>query len=373
MQSSFIVVHNQQEVGPLTEMEVRERLTRGDLLPIDYYYDEVLGDWALVETRFTPLVSVDSTQVTATDINLGSSPYPAPPEIPPPQEQVARRPSRSTTNSAQPLPPLEKGAPPPITVSTPSVISIPPTPKLENQDSPPPMKSSHETKPKDHPSPAVTPPLSPTPHAPLSLESESRTEKVEMVGGVTTVSLKQVRAGVVVVRLKESNDKSIRSSQPAKVEVKPGKVSSISWICQEEVKAGQLFSLIITCRDNYGNTSDQFNGEVELTLKGKHSRSEKIKIQNGQARFDTKWNQAEKIEIEMNDSSDSGIALPPNRIVLVKPGPVAQILMETPDQIEAGAPLPVTIKAVDEFGNVVPDYKGEIEIEVNESAPSKAG
>lgn len=364
MQSSFIVVHNQQEVGPLTETEVRERLTRGDLLPIDYYYDEALGDWALVETRFTPLVPGDSTQITATDIPIATAPYPAPPDVPPPQEQVARRIVRPATTPPPTVPtpvkPVmnqekktaaqnkvsaeQKVISPPPPTPTPSVIAIPPTPPAKSRE----------------PSPELT-------------AAESRSERVEMVGGVTTVSLKQIRAGVVVVRLKEPTDKSIRSSAPAHIEVKPGKAAAIAWNCQSQITAGQMFSIEVTCKDNFGNASDQFEGDMELTLKGKHTRTEKLRILGGKARVDSKWNLAEVVELELNDPADSGLALPPNKTITVKPGPVAQILMEAPEQIEAGAPLAVTIKAVDEFGNLVPDYKGEVEIEVEESSRAKAG
>lgn len=48
----FIVSHLDEQMGPLDEEALKAKWQKGDLLPIDYVYDEAKKDWLLLSERF---------------------------------------------------------------------------------------------------------------------------------------------------------------------------------------------------------------------------------------------------------------------------------------------------------------------------------
>ena len=52
MGSKFVISHLDQQLGPFSEEELRARWLNGELLPIDYVYDEGKQDWLLIPDRF---------------------------------------------------------------------------------------------------------------------------------------------------------------------------------------------------------------------------------------------------------------------------------------------------------------------------------
>lgn len=100
--AKFIVSHLDQQIGPFSEEELRIRFFKGDLLPIDYIYDEKSKDWVLFAERFPwakaaepnspPTVPMDAAVLkrtaailnkseTATNVSIYDAP-PAPPIAP---------------------------------------------------------------------------------------------------------------------------------------------------------------------------------------------------------------------------------------------------------------------------------------------------
>jgi hypothetical protein len=60
----FVVSHLDQQSGPFNEQELLAQWAKGELLPIDYVYDEVKQDWILLSERF-PWASSESAGETA--------------------------------------------------------------------------------------------------------------------------------------------------------------------------------------------------------------------------------------------------------------------------------------------------------------------
>lgn len=52
MSSKFIVSHLDEQMGPFDEEALKAKWQKGDLLPIDYVYDEAKKDWILLSERF---------------------------------------------------------------------------------------------------------------------------------------------------------------------------------------------------------------------------------------------------------------------------------------------------------------------------------
>lgn len=52
MSQKFVVSHLDEQLGPFDEVELKAKWVKGDLLPIDYVYDEGKQDWILMSERF---------------------------------------------------------------------------------------------------------------------------------------------------------------------------------------------------------------------------------------------------------------------------------------------------------------------------------
>ena len=52
MIAKFVISHLEQQIGPFTESELKSKWNKGELLPIDYVYDEAKQDWILFTERF---------------------------------------------------------------------------------------------------------------------------------------------------------------------------------------------------------------------------------------------------------------------------------------------------------------------------------
>ncbi len=52
MGAKFVVSHLDVQQGPFEESELKAKWVKGELLPIDYVYDDAKQDWLLVSERF---------------------------------------------------------------------------------------------------------------------------------------------------------------------------------------------------------------------------------------------------------------------------------------------------------------------------------
>ncbi len=48
----YVVSHLEEQIGPLDEAELKAKYAKGDLLPIDYVYDDQKKDWVLLSEKF---------------------------------------------------------------------------------------------------------------------------------------------------------------------------------------------------------------------------------------------------------------------------------------------------------------------------------
>jgi hypothetical protein len=80
----FVVSHLDRQSGPFDEQELRAQWAKGELLPIDYVYDEVKQDWILLSERF-PWAGSEHTAETA------EAQLPLPPPLRVPKESSAEK------------------------------------------------------------------------------------------------------------------------------------------------------------------------------------------------------------------------------------------------------------------------------------------
>lgn len=319
MQSKFIVSHEGQELGPLSEPEIKQMLATGELLPIDYVYDEDREDWILINERFEVVASPKPDPLNVKPPAAKVNPTEGA-DAPPPAQVVARR-GRTPAN---PVPPASNVLGPPMAVkNTPAVA------------------------------PTATPPAA---------QITSDIGRVSFSGGVGTVSLKQLRAGRVVLRLKDCSSPNLSLPSETVVNVQPGPAKLLSWELPSECRAGEEIQLSVAARDAYDNPTSAFDGHLELNVKGAMTERHKVVFAKGTASLKLRWTKSGLLQVEMADPNHHNLGLPAPRTVTVKAGPAAKLVVESPSQSVAGDNLPVTVKAVDEFGNLATDFKGEIAV-----------
>lgn len=61
MTQKYVVSHFDQQSGPFDEQELRAKWKQGQLLPIDYVFDESKNDWVLVVERFGWAITAGTT------------------------------------------------------------------------------------------------------------------------------------------------------------------------------------------------------------------------------------------------------------------------------------------------------------------------
>src|SRR5579871_3843031 len=50
--TKFVVSHMDEQMGPFDEQQLKAAWSKGEILPIDYVYDEAKQDWILLAERF---------------------------------------------------------------------------------------------------------------------------------------------------------------------------------------------------------------------------------------------------------------------------------------------------------------------------------
>ncbi len=74
MSQKFVVSHLDQQMGPFDEQELKMKWASGEILPIDYVYDEAKEDWILLADRFPwaakPIKDDGSAPPPIRDVNI---------------------------------------------------------------------------------------------------------------------------------------------------------------------------------------------------------------------------------------------------------------------------------------------------------------
>lgn len=332
MQLKFIVSHDGLELGPYTENEIRQMVSGNQLLPIDYLYDESKQDWILINERFDLKAKANDAPVPEKTVTANPA-YPDLGEAPPPQDQVVRR--RDTSKHA-----IKEAA-----------ATIQPAPST---------------------TPARTSPAVVQIAAPAATVANVDTSKVQFAGGIGTVSLKQLRAGRVVLKLKDCTSPDVALPTETVVNVQAGPAKMIGWEAPANCSAGE--EILINCwtKDAYDNVTNNFDGQFELVIKGEKTEKFKVSFTRGVATVKAKWTKAEVASLELNDVNHTNLGVPAPKSLTVKAGPATKLIVESPAQTVVGENLPVTVKAVDAYGNLATDFKGEIAVGVSLEA-QKAG
>ncbi len=360
MSKKYIVSHNGEELGPFSEDELKAKVDKFEILPIDYLYDDQKQDWVLISERFA-WVGIQTAKGKKSESEHF---YPQPPnslgakgaDEPPPASLVIKR---TRTSTVQP------------TSSFSAQMSLQSTDDTARFDL---DAASHGTLVLDD----VDVPtqteirmtentvLAKSPHQP-TLNSQ-HANRLTLQRGVGELDLSHVDAGSLELQV---NPKSpLKFKSPPKIVIKASKPKQISWDVPSAGVCGKPLTITVRALDEYGNLCTHFSHKMTLELRGHQPGFEDFEIEKGFAKVTFAYTVAESLTVALTDSHHSGIQLPAESRIHFKPGSATHLIVDGPTEFVAGQKFKVKVKAVDAYGNLAEDYQGTIELDVNNQKAS---
>ncbi len=311
MSQRFIVSHEGQELGPFTEEEIRAKLLANKLYPVDYVFDETAQDWVLINERFSLSPTSPVTPLAATP-NAKNMTFPSVHELPPPHDIVVRR--------------------------TPQIVPTPPI-----------------AQPAAKKSPITTP---------VPASGNPTKNRVHFSGGIGTVSMTQLKAGKVSLRLKDYSTLGLAGTPDVNLVIHAGPINQFIIHGPSACTAGEEFVVEIKAYDAFENFISSYSGELSVELSGSQTETKTASFQKGLARVHFKHTKAENVQIRLRDPRGSNLKMPPNLVLAIHPGQPAKLIVDAPPEAQAGQSVDLKIRAVDAHGNLVTDFKGDIDLAV---------
>lgn len=225
------------------------------------------------------------------------------------------------------------------------------TPKPMSTQSPAPQAA--KTQPNTSPAGGSQPSPKPEPYD---------ASRIAFSGGVGVVNLTQLKAGKINLRLMECSEKSLHLPAEMVINVKAGPAKLIQFKSPSIARAGEDMTVEFTALDEYDNLASDFGGELDFEWGGAQVEKRVVKFTDGQAKLQFKPTRAEEITLKLGAGSHSSLITPSPLKCEVRPGPAVSLLIEAPRDVVAGQSLPLTVKAVDAFGNLATDFKGDIQV-----------
>ena len=305
--TKFVVSHLDEQLGPFDEQELKAKWGRGEILPIDYVYDEVKQDWVLL------------TECFAWAIKPEPRAKPAPKVAP-----VAM--TEDTHPFLVPQPDAE--------------LMLEETAKID-------LAAIQNKAPQATPVAAIV-----------------ALNQIKLVNGVGEIDLASMPPGKVALLLQDEKSQHLRSQTPHHIEVKAAEPVEVIWNVPTEMTVGQDFELHIKALDESGQVCVGYAESFVLHVRGQEAEDLKLTLVDGEATHRFHHTRSENWEIALVYAGKKRLRLPQKRTLEWQPGVAAKLVIEGPHEYIAGQPLKVQVRAVDEFGNLAKQYQGTVALEV---------
>jgi len=337
MNPKFVVSHLDQQLGPFSEQELQAKWSKGELLPIDYVYDELKKDWVLLAERF--------------EWTAGRKEG-TPPPLKPMADKKKTPPAPNTTPQASPAATaaMVQQKPAESTIIVP-ILNLP---QVQNT-----------TVAAGDPMP--TPTTLPVMHSQPSAPKTSQPAQVKIVNGVGVLDLSPEVPGQVEFILQNASAANLKLQEPLKIQVRPLEPEEVMWSFPLRPTVGNEFEILVKAVDGKGTVCSHFEAEFSIRTGGSEPRTHAMKLKDGQATLKIANTKAEKWEISFLYSGARSLRLPEAKTVEWLPGPAARLILDGPPDLVAGNPLKVQVRAVDQYGNLASSFQGTVVLEVKAS------
>ena len=343
MSLKFVVSHLDQQIGPFTEQELKTKWSKGELLPIDYVYDELKKDWILLAERFDWVAPPAES---------------APPPLKPTLERKKTPPAPvaqntvpvTNTNMSQ-----QKPAESTIIIHTP-ILNLPYAPVAQD-----PLPSP-TALPMTHTQPVPAPVI-----VAKATSQRPQPAKVKIVNGVGEIDLSPDTPGQVELVLQNSSSGNLKLQEPLKIQVRPLEPEEITWAFPLEQTVGQDLEITIKAVDGKGTVCTHFHESFTIRIDGSEPKTLNVQINAGVAAVKLANTKAEKWEVSFQYPGARSLRLPESKTMEWQPGPAARLILDGPPDLIAGQPLKVQVRAVDQYGNLAKTFQGTVVLEVKAS------
>lgn len=307
MSPKFVVSHLDQQIGPFTEQELKSKWVKGELLPIDYVYDEAKSDWILLAERFEWALSKEG----------------APPPLRP-EAQKRKMPPAPTPAQSAPQAPMQHAAMAPLEITSQTLL-------------------------KEWKKPGA------------------QGAKVKIVDGMGEIDLSPVSAGQVELVLQDSSAGTLKLQEPLRIQVRPQEPEEITWGVAAQHVVGNDLEIWVKAVDGKGNLCAQFADDFKIKIQGPEPREVIVRMTAGQTSVKVSNTKAETWTLTFHYEGKRNLRLPMEKSLEWQPGPAARLILDGPPELVAGNPLKVQVKAVDQFGNLAKTFQGTVILEVKAS------
>lgn len=334
-----MVSHLDQELGPFEEAALKNMWDKGELLPIDYVYDEGKQDWVLVGERFEW-----AKQKPAAPVNDA-----APPPV---NERILRRRPETLVTATAIVNPIATPIAAPLVTPAPVTPTAAPTPATAT----------------------VTPNAAPLATA-ARPEAKAHTHtqkpqgaKVKLVNGIGEIDLSSLQPGNVELVLQDSSATLLKLHEPLKINVKATDPVEIVWAFPDQQTVGQEVELMVKALDEGGHICTHYSDQFAIQIRGASQQQDvKIAMEAGQAAFKFQNTKAEIWTLSCQYIGPRKLRLPEARTLEWQPGAATRLVLDGPHEYVAGQPLKVHVKAVDSYGNLAKTFQGTVILEVKAS------
>lgn len=301
----YIVQHQDEQLGPFEEHELKQRWEAGTILGIDYVYDEGKQDWVLLAEcfRWAAAGHLDDTM---------------PVKIQPPAmtEEIALEPEVEPEVEAVELPELPPVAPAPV----PKVAAAKP------------VAAKHAAE-------------------------------VRMVDGRGELTLGELKPGHLSVRIMHEG----LEAEELHLDVRPAEPVRVRWTPPASHVVGHELELRFEAVDADDRVCAGFSGEFTVVTGGGAKKRHDVKTIDGVGVVRWTHTKAEAWTVHLEHRGRSPLVLPAKHKLEWLAGPAHRLVVDGPTDFHAGMPLKVQVKAVDAYGNVARDFQGTVVLDVKAS------
>lgn len=419
-QSQFFVSQNEKEIGPLTRDEIASRLKSGEFSIVDFVYVEEKSDWITL-LEFFP--DVDPQPVTEKEVSPQEKLEAAPEvtsdvtsditsDVTPPALDESTHTGAVLLLDEMPIEELNQNTPPPIIPesdqpSAPSdviimsgtvasgeqaqeglareqeqvqtldentlVEAVPEDSVIKAILKEVESQSVIENKPASPKAPLHNEPLRNEPkeandgatRAAKSSASQPSSNLLVMKGGIGDLELVHFQAGQVSLCLDGSVSQDLQVELVSPIRVKAAQAEKITLKrSSDAIEVGQNIQIELEALDRFGNIDTSFSKEFSLEVGGACEGGGRIHFESGRAKAILTNRKAESVQVALIDTSKTGVDVSEAHVLLqFKAGPAVRLTFIAPEEVTAGEPIKVQVKAVDAYGNLAADYSGDLKVE----------
>lgn len=359
--AKYVVSHLDEQLGPFDEQQLKTKWVKGEILPIDYVYDESQQDWVLIAEKF-PWAS----KIQGDDI------MPPPPTVVRQETVIGRRLKENTEHESNDHKP-DIGSTKVGYTLVPDVVKAEPA-KAEPAKAEPVKAEPLKVE------PAKPAPVAPARNDQIRMNSQPvdlqpdvdqysvkyGDARLDLVNGVGELDLSTLHPGKVELILADNSKLSLQ--EPLHIQVKPAEPVRVTWTLKPTLEVGHRLEVRIQVLDEKGHTCVAYEDQFKLKVTGSAQPKELIlKTVDGQASLDLHNEAAETWELSLEYSGSKNLELPEAHSLEWQAGPAARLVIDGNQEYVAGQPIKVQVKAVDSFGNVARQFKGTVVLEVKAS------